>query len=350
MTETFAIRGRSIGAGHPPYVIAEVSANHLGDPERAAEIVKAARSAGADAVKVQTYTPDSLTIRSDAEPFVLGEGTPWAGRTLYDLYHEGSMPWEWQAALRDLARDLGLAFLSSPFDGDAVELLDDLEVDALKIASFELVDLELIATAAATGRPLIMSTGMASRADIDDAVDTAVAAGAGDIALLRCNSAYPASMDEMDLATIPAMIAAWGRPVGLSDHTLGAVAAVTAVALGASILEKHTTLARADGGPDSAFSAEPAELADYVRQATDAWAAVGSERFGPSERERSSMVFRRSLFVVRDIDEGQTLTRENVRSIRPGNGLAPKELPKLLGRRTTRGVTRGTPVTWDLVE
>jgi pseudaminic acid synthase len=344
-----SIGRKPIGSGHPPYIIAEVSANHLGDFDRAADIVRAAQAAGADAVKLQTYTADSLTIRSDAEWFRVGEGSLWAGRTLYDLYTEGSMPWEWQRPLRDLAKELGLGFLSTPFDAKAVEFLDGLEVDALKIASFELVDLELIAAAASTGRPIIMSTGMATLEEIDDAVDAAVQEGAVGLVLLRCNSAYPATPSEMDLAAIPTMIARWGYPVGLSDHSLGPAAAVTAVALGACVLEKHTTLSRADGGVDAAFSAEPEELAEYVRQTRQAQETIGQERFGPSPHEAASTIFRRSLFVVEDVEAGESFTRTNVRSIRPNAGLAPKELSKILGRQAARRVVRGTPLSWDLV-
>jgi len=340
---------RAVGDGHPVFVIAELSANHGQDLGRARELVHLAAEAGADAVKLQTYTPDTLTIDSDRPPFVIGEGTPWAGRTLYELYGEAYTPWEWHEALRDDAEAAGVQFLSSPFDTTAVDFLEDLGVPAFKIASFELVDLALVEYAASRGKPLILSTGMATTDEIDEAVAVARAAGAGDVALLRCNSAYPASPEEMDLRTITDMRKRWTVPVGLSDHTLGVSAASTAIALGATVVEKHLTLMRSEPGPDSAFSLEPAEFAHLVRVIREVEATLGSVRYGPSARERSSLVFRRSLFVVRDVRAGEVFTDENVRAIRPGDGLAPKDLARVLGRRAALDIERGTPLSWDLV-
>jgi len=327
-----------------------MSANHLQDFDRAAKLVRAAKEAGADAVKLQTFTPDSLTIDADTESFRIRGGTLWDGRTLFDLYAEAAMPLEWQPRLKAIAGELGITLISTPFDDSAVDLLEEMGVAAHKIASFEVVNLALISKVAATGKPILMSTGMATAEEIDDAVAAARAAGAGAIALLRCNSAYPAPPEEMDLATIPAMARRWGVPIGLSDHSQGLAAAVAAVALGACIIEKHFTLARADGGPDAAFSMEPGELRALVRAVREAHAAVGEVRFGPSAHERSGVVFRRSLFAVNDIEPGEALTSENVRSIRPGHGLAPKHLDSVLGKTARARIARGTPLTWDLFE
>jgi pseudaminic acid synthase len=344
------IAGRPVGTGHPMYVIAEISANHGGRLERAVELVQAAATAGADAVKLQTYTADTMTLDSDAAPFRVAEDTLWAGRTLHDLYEEAHTPWEWHRPLMDAATASGLDLFSSPFDATAVAFLDELDVPALKIASFELVDLELIRVAAATGRPLILSTGMATEDEIDAGVAAARAGGAAGVALLRCNSAYPAPADEMDLRTIPDMALRWGVPVGFSDHTLGTTAAVTAAALGACILEKHLTISRAEPTADAAFSLEPDEFRQMVAAVRDAEATLGSVRYGPSERERSSLGFRRSLFVVADVAPGESFTADNVRAIRPGHGLAPRHLPDVLGRPAARSVTRGTPLSWEDVD
>jgi N-acetylneuraminate synthase len=341
------IAGRPIGAGHPTYVIAEISANHGGGLAQAEQLVRAAADAGADAVKLQTYTADSLTLDSDEPWFRVGEGTLWAGRTLHDLYEEAHTPWEWHEQLFALAHELHVDIFSSPFDRAAVELLDRLDAPAMKIASFELVDLELIAQAAATGRPVILSTGMATVEEIDAAVATARDAGASGIVLLRCNSAYPASPAEMDLRTIPDMAQRWDVPIGFSDHTLGATAAITAIALGACVLEKHITMSRAEPTADSAFSLEPDEFRRMVDAIREAESALGGVRYGPSPHEENSLAFRRSLFVVADIAAGETLTADNVRSIRPANGLAPRHLPEVLGKRAARDLTRGTPLSWD---
>ncbi len=340
---------RLVGPGQPVYVIAELSANHGGSYERAVELVHLAADAGADAVKVQTYRPGGMTLDLAQDPFVVSGGTPWDGRTLYDLYAEAMTPWEWHAPLQAEARQAGVDFFSSPFDAAAVDLLASLGVPALKIASFELVDHGLIRCAAATGRPLILSTGMATAAEIDEAVDVARQAGATGLALLRCNSAYPAPAAEMDLRSIVDMRARWDVPIGLSDHTLGATAAVVAVSLGACILEKHFTKSRSEPGPDRAFSLEPHEFAALVAAVREAEAAQGGVRYGPSAREQPSVALRRSLFAVADIEPGQPFTEDNVRAIRPGAGLAPKHLAAILGRRAARGIRRGTPLAWDLV-
>jgi len=330
----------------PTYLIAELSANHLGSFERAVETLRAAKGAGADAIKLQTYTPDTMTLDIAAPPFVV-EGTLWHGRTLYDLYAEAQTPWEWHAPLRDEAARLGLDFFSSAFDASAVEFLETLAVPCHKVASFELVDLPLIETMAQTGKPLLLSTGMATLSEIEDAVNAAKGAGALQIALLWCNSAYPAPPDEMNLHAIPFLREHFGVPVGLSDHTLGIEAAMAAVALGATIIEKHFTLARSDGGPDSAFSLEPAEfraLHDGVRACE---AMLGEARFGPTQRELASLKFRRSLFVVEDIARGEAFTKRNVRAIRPANGAPPKLWPQIEGKTAKRDWKRGEPLEWE---
>jgi pseudaminic acid synthase len=345
-----ALGDRLIGTGHATYVIAELSANHGGSYERAAELVRRAAAAGADAVKVQTYRPETMTIDCSGEPFMVSGGTLWDGRTLFDLYCEAQTPWEWHARLQAEATAAGVDFFSSPFDPSAVQFLAGLGVPVLKIASFELVDHALIRAAAGTGLPLIMSTGMASADEITEGLRVARGGGARGIALLRCNSAYPAPAHEMDLRTIPDMAARWGVPVGLSDHTLGSAAAVAAVALGACVLEKHMTLSRADQTPDSAFSLEPDEFRTMVDEVRQTESALGSVRYGPSEQEKASLAFRRSLFVVADVEQGEPFTGANVRSIRPGHGVAPRHLEAVIGRRAAVPVERGTPLTWDLIE
>lgn len=346
----FSIHGRQIGAGRPVYIIAEMSANHNGDYDQAVALVHAAKEAGADAVKLQTYTADTLTIDSDAACFRVGGGTLWDGRTLYDLYGEAYTPWDWQPRLKTVADGLGLDFFSTPFDSSAVDFLEGMGVPAYKIASFELVDIPLIRRVARAGKPMIMSTGMATLSEIEEAVEAARGAGATQIALLKCNSAYPAPPEGMNLRTIPALADHFDVPVGLSDHTLDLAVPVTAVALGTCIIEKHLTLSRAAPGPDSAFSLEPQEfraLADAVRTAE---MALGTVRYGVSPEEEKSVVFRRSLFVVRDVRAGEPFTEENVRSIRPSGGLLPKHLDAVLGRRAARDVPRGTPLDWASVE
>ena len=350
MKGAFEIAGKPIGPGRPVYVIAEMSANHGGDFQRARAIVEAAAAAGADAVKLQTYTADTLTIDSDHPDFRIGAGSPWAGRTLYDLYGEAQTPWDWQPRLAEIAKDLGLACFSTPFDETAVAFLEGMDVPAHKIASFELVDPALVRAVARTGKPLILSTGMATLAEIAEAVDAAEQEGATEIALLKCTSSYPAPASEMNLRAIPKLAGAFGVPVGLSDHTLGIETAVAAVALGAAIVEKHLTTSRDLPGPDSAFSAEPAEFARMVESIRRVEAALGEARFGPTEHERASLVFRRSLYAVVDIAAGEILTPSNVRSIRPGYGLSPRELPDVLGRRAKTRISRGTALSRDLID
>jgi N-acetylneuraminate synthase len=343
------IRGRSVGDGAPTYVIAEMSANHNQNFDQALQIIQAIKQSGADAVKLQTYTPDTLTIDSDAPHFRIGAGTIWEGRNLYDLYGEAYTPWVWHPQLQQAAEDLGLDFFSTPFDHTAVDFLEELNVPAYKIASFEAVDLPLIRRIARTGKPIILSTGMATLAEIDEAVTTARAAGAAQIALLKCTSAYPSPPDEMNLRTIPHLAAAFGVPVGLSDHTLGIAVPAAAVALGACIVEKHFTLSRDIPGPDSAFSLEPHEFKAMVDAIRITEAALGQVQYGVGEQEENSRVFRRSLFVVGDMRAGEPFTEQNVRSIRPGYGLPPRYLEDILGRRAACDIARGTPLEWSLV-
>ncbi len=342
------INGRAIGAGHPVYIIAEMSANHGQDYDRAVRILEAAKAAGADAIKLQTYTPDTLTIDCDAEPFRI-KGTIWEGRTLYELYGEACTPWDWQPRLLQAARGLGLDLFSSPFDESAVDFLEQMDVPAYKIASFELGHLPLLRKVAATGRPVILSTGMATLEEIGEAVDTLRAAGAGEMALLKCTSAYPARHADMHLRTIPDMARRFGLPVGLSDHSEGIAAAVAAVALGACIVEKHLTLSRADGGPDSAFSLEPGEFAAMTQAVRQAEEALGEVRYALTEQEKQSRVFRRSLFAVADIAAGEQLTGRNVAVIRPGHGLHPRHLPQVLGSTAACAIKRGTPLCRELI-
>jgi N-acetylneuraminate synthase len=343
------IGSRRIAAGEPAFIVAELSANHSQDYGRAEELVHAAAEAGADAVKLQTYTPDTMTIDCDAEEFRI-RGTIWEGRTLYDLYAEAYTPWDWQPGLKKEAEKLGLELFSTPFDPTAVDFLEEMGVPAYKVASFEIIDLPLIAKIAATGKPIIMSIGMATRDEIRQAVTTARSAGANEIALLRCTSAYPASPEEADLRTIPDLAESFSAVPGVSDHTLDIVVPITAVALGARIVEKHLTLSRGDSGPDSSFSLEPAEFKDMVEAIRTTEKALGMVRYGPREGELPSQVFRRSLFVVADIKRGEPFTPQNVRSIRPGHGLPPGSIVDVLGRGAAADITRGTPLTWDLVD
>jgi len=349
MSACLEINQRRIGPGFPVYIVAELSANHNQDYDQAVRLIHAAKEAGADSIKLQTYTPDTLTLRSDQEHFRVGGGTVWDGRTLYDLYAEAYTPWEWQPQLKELAYQLGLDLFSSPFDESAVDFLEGIRVPAYKIASFELVDLPLIRRVARTGMPVIMSTGMATLSEIDEGVRTAREAGATQIALLKCTSAYPAPPDEMNLRTIGHLAQAFDVPVGLSDHTLGIGVPVAAVALGACIVEKHLTLSREAPGPDVDFSIEPHEFKAMVEAIRVAEKALGEVSYEATEREAASRVFRRSLFVVKDMKEGEMFSEENVRSIRPGYGLHPRYLGDVLGRRASRDILCGTPIIWELV-
>ena len=342
------IAGRRIGADHEPYVICELSGNHNGSLDRALAMVDAAADTGCDAIKIQTYTADTITMDVDRPEFRIHGGL-WDGRSLYELYQEAQTPFEWHAAIFERAHRRGVTIFSSPFDETAVDLLDDLGAPAFKIASFEAVDLPLIAYAAAKGKPLIISTGMANLAEMETAKATALAAGAPGVILLHCVSSYPAAFEDANVRNVPDMAERFGVPIGLSDHTPGSAASVAAVALGACVIEKHFTLARADGGPDAAFSLEPAEFAALARDCKDAWRALGQVHYDVLGSERGSLLFRRSLYVAADVKAGQPLTRANIRSIRPGNGLPPADLDRVLGRAAKRDLTRGEPLAWDMV-
>lgn len=343
-----SLGGHVIGAGQPVFVVAELSANHLGSLEKAFELVRIAKDCGADAVKIQTYTPESMTLDLD-HPHFKAVSALWKGRRLFDLYREAQTPYEWHAPLFEEAARSGIPLFSSPFDLTAVDFLEKLGAPAYKIASFELVDLPLIARAAQTGKPLVMSTGMATFEEVAEAVDCAAQNGCQDIVILKCTSAYPSPPEAMNLRTIPALAERLGRPVGLSDHTQGIVVPVAATAVGACFIEKHLTKSRADGGPDSAFSLEPAEFRAMVEAVRTCERALGTQHFGPTEQEAKARQARRSLYVVRPMREGEAFTAENVRSIRPGYGLPPRELSRLLGRRAGRDLAVGTPLSWEVV-
>jgi pseudaminic acid synthase len=346
--KTIEINNRTIGTGHPAYIIAEMSANHHHDFDQAVRIIEAIKEAGADAVKLQTYTPDTITIQCD-NPYFRIKGTIWEGRTLYDLYGDAYTPWEWQPKLKKIANDLGMDLFSTPFDNTAVDFLEQMQVPAFKVASFENIDIPLLRRIAATGKPIIMSNGMATLAEIDEAVRTIRDAGNDQLALLKCTSAYPSPPEAANLATIPHLADAFNLPVGLSDHTMGVAVPVAAVALGACIIEKHFTLSRDVPGPDSAFSLEPDEFRAMVEAVRMAEKAVGTVTYGVSRHEQESAVFRRSLFVVQAVKAGELFTAENVRSIRPGNGLPPRFMDDVLGRRAGQDIERGTPLSWDLI-
>jgi len=343
------IHGRRIETGYPVYVIAEMSGNHGQSFAHAVKIIEAAKQSGADAVKLQTYTPDTLTIDSDMEYFHVNGGTLWDGRHLYDLYSEAHTPWEWQPKLKKIADGLGLDLFSTPFDHTAVDFLEEMEVPAYKIASFEVVDLPLIRRIARTGKTVIMSTGMATLTEIDEAVRVFQEAGGEQLSLLKCTSAYPALPEDMNLQTIPHLAEAFNLPVGISDHTLGIAVPVAAVALGACIVEKHFTLSRDTPGPDSKFSLEPREFKEMVEAIRTTEKALGRVHYGVSQNEAKSRVFRRSLFIVADIRAGEIFTTNNIRSIRPGHGLHTRHLEEILGRPASRDIQRGTPLTWAMV-
>jgi pseudaminic acid synthase len=345
-----AVGRRFIGRAHAPFVIAEMSGNHNRSLDRAISIVDAAAKAGAHALKLQTYTPDTMTIDLDEREFHISDGKSlWAGTSLYKLYEEAHTPWEWHKPILARARKLGLVAFSTPFDDTAVDFLERLDVPCYKIASFENTDVALIRRVAATGKPLLISTGMASVVELDETVGAARDAGCRDLVLLKCTSSYPATPENSNVLTIPHLRERYDCEVGLSDHTLGVGVAVASVAVGATVVEKHFTLNRADGGVDSAFSLEPAEFAQLVVETERAWQSLGQVSYGPSDGEKKSMQFRRSLYVVQDVKAGTVLTRENVRSIRPGFGLPTKYLDQVLGRKVKHDVKRGTALDWSLL-
>ena len=344
-----AIAGREISLDHEPYVIAELSANHNGKLENAIELIEVAKKSGASAVKLQTYRPDTITLKCDKDEFRL-KGGLWHGRTLYDLYEEAHMPWEWHAPLFEYARSLAITIFSSPFDNTAVDLLEDLGAPAYKIASFEAVDLPLIKYVASTGKPMIISTGMADADEIQEAIEAAREGGCKEIAILHCVSGYPAPAEDYNLRTIPDMMERFGLVTGLSDHTLDNTTAIASVALGACIVEKHFTLDRSGGGPDDSFSLEPPELLALCQGVRTAWSSLGTVNYGRKSSEQGNVQFRRSLYFVADLKIGEVITESAVRSVRPGFGVPPKYLDKLVGKRVVRDVVANTPVSFDLVE
>lgn len=344
------IKNRLIRPRCQTYIIAEMSANHHQDFDEAVKLIEMAKEVGADAVKIQTYTPDTLTLNCDNDNFHIYHNSIWGGRTLYDLYNEAYTPWEWQPKLKDIADKIGIDLFSSPFDETAVDFLEKMNVPAYKIASFEIVDLTLIRRVAQTGKPIIMSTGMATLAEIDEAVDVVRKTGNNQIALLKCTSAYPASYEEMNLTTIPHLSKAFGVPVGLSDHTLGIEVPLAAVAIGACVVEKHFTLNRKSPGPDSTFSIEPHEFKKLVDGIRVIEKAIGKVSYGITEKEKCNRLFRRSLYVVEDIERGQTFNNKNIRSIRPGNGLHTRYLEKFLGNKAKKFIHKGTPLSWEMME
>jgi pseudaminic acid synthase len=339
---------RTIGAGNPVYIIAEMSANHNQSLDKAIKIIEAAKSSGADAVKIQTYTPDTMTIDCANEYFQI-KGTIWEGKNLYKLYQEAWTPWEWQPKLKAVCEKIGLDFFSTPFDATSVNFLEGLQVPAYKVASFELVDIPLLKKIASTGKPIIMSTGMATLAEIDEAVHIIWNMGNKQLALLKCTSAYPAPPEEMNLKTIAHLSEAYNVPVGLSDHTLKSAVAVASVALGGCIIEKHLTLSRNENGPDSAFSTEPAEFKALVDDIRVVEKALGKITYEITEKQKENRVFRRSLFAVKDIEKGESFSKENVRSIRPGHGMHTRYLDRILGRKALKEIKKGTPLSWELV-
>lgn len=348
--KSIQIADRSIGLNHPPFIIAEMSGNHNQSLERALEIVEAATKAGAHALKLQTYTADTITLDvSEGEFFIEDEQSLWKGNSLHDLYKLAFTPWEWHAPIMRRAREIGVLCFSTPFDESAVDFLESMDVPAYKIASFENVHLPLIRKVAATGKPMIISTGMATLAEIDDAVRAAREAGCRDLVLLKCTSTYPATPRDSNVLTIPHLRTLFDCEVGLSDHTMGVGASVAAVAHGATVIEKHFTLRRADGGVDSSFSLEPEELRALVVETERAWQSLGRVTYGPSEAEKKSLVFRRSIYIAEDLKAGDVLTPENLRCVRPGMGLLPKYYEMLLGRRVNQDVKKGTPMGWGLV-
>ena len=344
------IGSRKIGPNHPPFIIAEMSGNHNQSFERALAIVEAAAKAGAHALKLQTYTADTMTLDiAEREFFINDSDSLWKGKSLYELYEEAYTPWEWHKPIFDRCRELGLIYLSTPFDETAVDFLEELDVPCYKIASFENTDLPLIRKVAATGKPIIISTGMATIAELDGTVRTARGAGCRDLILLKCTSSYPATPENTNILTIPHMAKLFDCQVGLSDHTMGIGVAVASVALGATVIEKHFTLSRSDGGVDSTFSLEPDEMKTLVFETKRAWQGLGEITYGPTEKEKKSMVFRRSLYITKNLNSGDLLTNESVRIIRPGFGLPPKYYDIVMGKSVNRDIEMGTPLTWDLI-
>lgn len=350
MKYNITIGNLKVGLGYPVWIIAELSANHNQDFDQAVKLIKAAKEAGADAIKLQTYTPDTMTINCDNEYFRIKKGTIWEGKNMYELYKEAYTPWEWQPKLKNIAGELGMHLFSTPFDKTAVDFLEKMDIPAYKIASFELVDIPLIQYVAKMKKPIIMSTGMATSEEINEAVTAARKSGCKEIALLKCTSAYPARPEEMNLLTIPHMSEKWSVPVGLSDHTLGIAIPVAAVALGASIVEKHFTISRKTPGPDSAFSLEPPEFKAMVEAIRMTEKSLGKVSYNVTDHETASRVFRRSLFVVKDMKAGERFTEENVRSIRPAHGLPPKFLNDVIGKRSSQDIPGGTPLSSSLIK
>jgi pseudaminic acid synthase len=344
------IGDRTVGPGHAPFIVTEMSGNHNQSLERALTIVEAAAQCGAHALKLQTYTPDTMTLNIDAGEFhIEDKDSLWQGSSLYKLYGQAYTPWEWHRPIFERCQELGMICFSTPFDATAVDFLQELEVPAYKIASFENTDLQLIRKVAKTGKPMIISTGMATVAELDETVQAARDSGCGNIILLKCTSTYPASPEDTNILTIPHMRELFDLPVGLSDHSMGVGVAVASVALGAVLIEKHFTLARTDGGVDSGFSLEPDELRSLVVETERAWQSLGKVNYGRTEKEKKSLQFRRSLYVIKDVKAGESLSEENLRAIRPGLGLPPKFYDQLLGRRVTRDVRQGTPASWELL-
>ena len=348
-SSNFKIGKRKIGAGEPVFIVAEISGNHNQNFKKAKELVKTAVECGADAIKLQTYTPDTMTIDCSNKWFQVKVNPAWKGRTLYELYREAYTPWEWQPELKKIAEDYDKLLFSTAYDETAVDFLEKMGLLAYKVASFEVTDIELLKKIASTKKPVIISRGMATLEELELAISTLKENGAPAIAVLHCVSSYPAKPEEMNLATIPDIKRRFGLVTGLSDHTLTISTSLAAVALGASIIEKHFTLRRADGGPDAGFSLEPAEFKELVKSVREVEKAIGKAQYGSGKRESENIIFRRSLFVVKDVKKGEELTRENVRCIRPGHGLAPKFLHEILGKRASENIEQGTPLSWDLI-
>lgn len=348
--KTVTIQNREISIRHQPFVIAEMSGNHNQSLEQALKIVEAAAKAGADALKIQTYTADTMTLQVDKEDFVISDpNSPWANKSLYHLYQEAYTPWEWHKPIFDRCKELGMIAFSSPFDETAVDFLESLDIPCYKIASFECTDIPLIRKVAQTKKPMIISTGMCTAAEIEETVTTAKEAGCTEIILLKCTSTYPASPENSHINTIPHMQALFQCPIGLSDHTLGCGVAIASVAMGATVIEKHFTLSREDGGVDTHFSLEPDEFQVLVQETKKAWQAMGQVHYGPTKAENQSQRYRRSIYVTENIQKGETLTRNNLRVIRPGFGLSPKYYEVCLGKKANQDIEKGTPLSWDLL-